>query len=210
MRRWIALLVLTVASSAAEAATPPFTLEQVLSAPFPSELVAWPAATNGAAGTAGAATNGAARSASVAGTAKFAWTFNDRGARNVWVAEAPDWKGRAVTRFPDDDGIALSDLVFTPDGQNVVFVRGEGANGKGDLASPLSSSAGGIQEIWIAPVDASGGVPRRLAEGHAPAVSPSATASHTCSRARPGRSAWRAPPTTSRPSRSRRAAGRVI
>ena len=183
MRRWIALLVLTVASSAAEAATPPFTLEQVLSAPFPSELVAWPAATNGAAGTAGAATNGAAgtagaatngaaRSAGVAGTARVTWTFNDRGARNVWVAEAPDWKGRAVTRFPDDDGIALSDLVFTPDGQNVVFVRGEGANGKGDLASPLSSSAGGIQEIWVAPVDASGGVPRRLAEGHAPAVSP--------------------------------------
>ena len=39
-----------------------FTLEQVMSAPFPSELTAAP------------------------GGGKVAWVLNERGARNVWIA----------------------------------------------------------------------------------------------------------------------------
>ena len=147
MRRLLAALALT-ASAALSALAAPFTIEQVMSAPFPSQLVGSPK-----------------------GTA-VAWEYNDRGARNVWVAEAPGWTGRAVTGFPDDDGIDISDLAVTPDGRSVVFVRGEGRNGKGDLANPLSLPAGGVQEVWIAPISPSGGAPRRLAEGHGPAVSP--------------------------------------
>ena len=47
-----------------------FTLEQVLSSPFPEELVA-----------------------SKLG-ARIAWTLNEQGKRNVWVAEKPDFKAR--------------------------------------------------------------------------------------------------------------------
>ena len=48
-------------------------------------------------------------------------------------------------------------------GGAVVFVRGEGRNGKGELANPLSSPAGGAQEVWIAAVSPSDGVaPRRV------------------------------------------------
>ncbi len=47
-----------------------FTLEQVLSAPFPSELVAAP------------------------GGGKVAWMLNERGARNVWIAAAPGLERR--------------------------------------------------------------------------------------------------------------------
>src|SRR3954466_1783355 len=99
------LTVGTLALAAAVLAAPappqaPFTLEQVLSAPFPSLLVRSPRGD------------------------KIAWAFNDRGARNVWVAEAPGWSGRALTRFPDDDGLDISDLTFTPDGSAVLFTRG--------------------------------------------------------------------------------------
>ena len=52
-----------------------FTLEQVLSAPFPSELIAAP------------------------GGGKVAWLLNERGARNVWMAAAPDFKGVRLTNY---------------------------------------------------------------------------------------------------------------
>jgi dipeptidyl aminopeptidase/acylaminoacyl peptidase len=141
----LAMLLLTVASSVSAS---PFTIEQVMSAPFPSQLVASPKGD------------------------RVSWAVNDRGARNVWVAEAPAWTGRAVTSFPDDDGLDLSDLAFAPDGRSLVFVRGEGRNGRGELANPLSLAGGGVQEVWIAPVSPSGAEPRRLADGHGPAVSP--------------------------------------
>jgi len=57
-----------------------FTLEQVMSAPFPSDL-----------------------SASKSG-AKVAWVLSAKGARNVWVAEPPAYKGRQLTSYAEDDG----------------------------------------------------------------------------------------------------------
>src|SRR5436190_16357973 len=71
MRR--TLLTALLLASAAAAAT--FTLEQVLSAPFPSDLVAAP------------------------GGGKVAWLLNERGARNVWMAAAPDFKGVRLTAY---------------------------------------------------------------------------------------------------------------
>ena len=77
-----------------------FTLEQVLSAPFPSDLVAAPS---------GGAWPGSS---------------TQKGARNVWVAAAPDYRGHAVTAYPDDDGQEISEVAFTPDGKSVAYVRG--------------------------------------------------------------------------------------
>jgi hypothetical protein len=59
-------LLLTAATLLAEK---PFTLEQVLSNPFPESLVAAPAG------------------------GSVAWEMNARGARNVWVASPPDYRG---------------------------------------------------------------------------------------------------------------------
>ena len=67
-----------------------FTLEQVMSAPFPTGLVAAP-------------TGGA-----------VAWVFNDQGERNIWVAEPPEYKGRPVTAYKGDDGQEISNLTWTP------------------------------------------------------------------------------------------------
>ena len=123
-----------------------FTIEQVMSAPFPDELTAAP-------------TGGA-----------VAWVFNTRGARNIWVAAPPDYAGRAVTAYAEDDGQEVGDLRWTPDTRAIVFVRGGGPNEKGEYPNPHSLVAGVEQAVWVVPV--AGGTPRRIGEGRAPAVSP--------------------------------------
>ena len=65
MRTSLVLVAVVSASAPASA----FTLEQVMSAPFCTGLVA------------------AARAP------RIAWTVNLRGERNVWAAEAPAWRG---------------------------------------------------------------------------------------------------------------------
>ena len=92
------LLATTLLVSAAAAKT--FTLEQVLSAPFPSELIAAP------------------------GGGKVAWLLNERGARNVWMAAAPYYKGVRLTAYTEDDGQDIGQLHWTPDGRALVYVRG--------------------------------------------------------------------------------------
>ncbi|HEV8304283.1 MAG TPA: prolyl oligopeptidase family serine peptidase [Gemmatimonadales bacterium] len=123
-----------------------FTLEQALSAPFPEELVAAP----------------------VGGS--VAWIFNDRGARNIWVAAPPDYQGRALTAYTGDDGQEIGDLQWAPDARTIVYVRGGAANGRGEIPNPHSLAEGVEQAIWVVPV--SGGAPRRLTDGAAPAISP--------------------------------------
>src|SRR5438128_8231896 len=132
--------------AALPAQQPTFTMEQVMSAPFPDELTAAPA-------------GGA-----------VAWVFNTRGARNIWVAPSPDYAGRAVTAYPQDDGQEVGDLRWTPDTRAIVFVRGGDPNEKGEYPNPHSLIAGVEQAVWVVPV--AGGNPRRIGEGHAPAVSP--------------------------------------
>ncbi len=124
-----------------------FTLEQVLGAPFASDLVA------------------AHRGSSVA------WIVNQRGARNVWVAAGPSWQARQVTRYQDDDGQEIESLTFTSDGRSVVYVRGGSSNGAGDRPNPAFIRGGVDQAIWIASVDQ--GTPRKIADGSSPELSPS-------------------------------------
>src|SRR5215217_33644 len=103
-RRICALFVVGVTSAAVSSRPtaaqngPGFTLEQVLDYPFPANLVAAPT-----------------------GTA-LAWTFVERGARNIYVAEGPDFKARRVTPYGDDDGQELTNLSFTRDGRTIVYV----------------------------------------------------------------------------------------
>ena len=77
-----------------------FTLDQVLSAPFPSSLVAAPSG------------------------ARIAWAYVAQGRRGIRVAEAPEWTPRDVVRWPNDDGAVVSVLGFSGDGAQVVFTRG--------------------------------------------------------------------------------------
>ena len=121
------------------------TLEELLSAPFADALVAAPA-------------GGA-----------VAWTFDDAGSRNVWVARPPDYKARKLTSYTGDDGQELSELTFTPDGNAIAYVRGGNANGKGEVPNPALDVEGVTQAVWL--VQLSGGAPRRVGEGRGLAIS---------------------------------------
>ena len=124
----------------------PFTIEQVMSAPFPDELTAAPA-------------GGA-----------VAWVSNARGVRNIWVAAPPDYAGRVVTAYAGDDGQEMGELHWTPDARSIMFVRGGELNDKGEYPNPHSLVGGVEQAVWV--VSATGGAPRRIGEGHGPEVSP--------------------------------------
>jgi len=140
------VLVTALSPARLDAQQQPFTLEQALSAPFPEELVAAPA-------------GGA-----------IAWVYNAQGARNLWIATPPEYQGRAVTAYTEDDGQELGELAWTPDARALVYVRGGASNSRGEYPNPLSLPAGVEQGLWI--VAAAGGPPRRLGEGRSPAVSP--------------------------------------
>lgn len=115
-----------------------FTVEEVMSSPFPDNLTA------------------AARAPRVA------WVFDARGVRNVWIADAPSFAARQVTHYSEDDGMALASLRLTPDGRTVVYARGSELNSVGDVADPTSNVTRPNQQVWA--VDVGKGEPRYLGD----------------------------------------------
>ena len=143
MRR-IAIL-LWLAAFGASGAEAQFPLEAVFSAPFPTSLTA--------------SSDGS----------RVAWVFDERGARNVWAADAPGFAGSRLTAFTGDDGTTIHSLAFSRDGTRIAFIRGDGPNRAGELPNPTSDPAGVEQALWVI----EGAKPRRLT---APAASPLFTA----------------------------------
>ena len=115
-----------------------FTLEQVMSSPFPSGLVA------------------------ALHADRVAWAFNARGVRNVWVADGPEFTGRQVTHYGADDGEPIASLQITPDGRTLVYARGSETNESGRVADPISGVWPRKQQVWAVDVDR--GEPRLLGE----------------------------------------------
>jgi dipeptidyl aminopeptidase/acylaminoacyl peptidase len=128
------------------AAQKAFTLEQVTSAPFPDSLTAAPSG------------------------GKVAWQLNERGARNIWVASPPDYRGRRITSYTEDDGQDVSGIRWTPDGRTIVYVRGGDFEMRRENPNPRSDPAGVEQAIWVIPAD--GGAARKVGEGDSPVVAP--------------------------------------
>ena len=154
------LLLAFVAATAISGAQPParsgaFTLDRVLDYPFPDNLVAAPKG------------------------ATLAWTFNEHGGRNIYVADGPEFQGRRITPYLEDDGQELTSLSFTPDGKTIVYVRGgdHGANwaADGNLQPNPNSSAGQPRvQVWSI-ATTTDAVPKLLGEGDEPAIDPSGT-----------------------------------
>ncbi|MGC1106420.1 MAG: prolyl oligopeptidase family serine peptidase [Candidatus Acidiferrales bacterium] len=132
---WLAALLFVV-TSAVYAAPGGFTLEQVLSFPFPDGLVA------------------------ARGADRVAWTFDIRGVRNVWIADGPDFVARQVTPYSEDDGQAIASVRLTPDGKTVIYARGSETNSIGEVADPTSDVQKPEQQVWA--VDVASGQPRLL------------------------------------------------
>jgi dipeptidyl aminopeptidase/acylaminoacyl peptidase len=123
----------------------PFTLDQVLSAPYLSDLTA-----------------------SKTGH-RLVWSQNQKGYWNLWAAEGPAFTPRQLTNYNQDDGGELSELMFTPGGDAVVYVRGEGKNSAGEYPNPTNNPAGTEEDIWL--VSWSAGTPRKIDAGDTPRIS---------------------------------------
>jgi dipeptidyl aminopeptidase/acylaminoacyl peptidase len=135
----LALLALPLAFASAA------TIDQYLNAPFSSAMTAAPSG------------------------GRVAWLMKERGANNIWVASAPDFKGRRLTSFTEDDGQEIGELAWTADGKSILYVRGGDFENNGDNPNPESLAKAPEMAVWIIPFD--GGPAKKLSEGRMPAVS---------------------------------------
>jgi Tol biopolymer transport system component len=139
---FITLFILSILSGIART----FTLEDILSAPFPSHLIA---------------------SSKID---RVAWVFNEQGRRNIWIADGPHYKSRKITNYNEDNGQEISNLCFNPDGTIIVYVLGGAPNRRGEYPNPTSNPKGVERAIWAVKVDE--GKPWRIGEGTNPQISP--------------------------------------
>lgn len=123
-----------------------FTLEQVLSAPYPMNLVS-------------------AKKAD-----RIAWVFYIKGERNIWTAAGPDYKLVNLTGYVKDEVFEIPDVEITDDGSIVVYVRGGNPNSQGWVTNPKSDPDGVEQAIWA--VKTTGGKPWKVALGNNTSLSP--------------------------------------
>jgi dipeptidyl aminopeptidase/acylaminoacyl peptidase len=123
----------------------PFSLEQVLSAPYASELSAAPAGD------------------------RFAWVEDVVGHRNLWIAAAHS-PAHQLTTFDQDDGLDISDLAWSSDGSTIAFTRTTENGPDEQPANPAHLQQNLQPEVWLAPI--AGPVPTApLLRGHAPLFS---------------------------------------
>ncbi len=142
-----ALMVASVVTVAAQRTS--FTVEQIKSYPFPNELTA--------------ASTGS----------RIAWAFNERGARNIWVAEGPHFQPRRLTNYDADEGQELTSLSISADGKYVVYVRGGEHGSNFEVSVPVNPALSPIPaKVQILSVPFAGGEPKLLADGDEPVVSP--------------------------------------
>lgn len=126
-----------------------FTLNQVKSYPFPSNL------TSAATGT------------------RIAWAVNKEGLRNIYVAEGPDYKARRLTSYMEDDAQAISSLSLSADGNWCVYIRGGDFGSNWDDALPVNPTFNpDLPKVQIWSIRFEGGDPILLGVGENPVISP--------------------------------------
>ncbi|RZK82704.1 MAG: S9 family peptidase [Pedobacter sp.] len=129
-----------------------FSLKDVLSYPFPSELTA-------------------ARTGE-----RIAWAVNEQGKRNIYVAEGPDFKPLKITNFSEDDGQEITSLSISDDGRWITFVRGgDHGSREGNVAVNAASMPSGAKVV-VCSVPFEGGKVNEIAEGDKPVFTPDSKA----------------------------------
>lgn len=126
-----------------------FTMEQISSYPFPSELTT-----------------------SQTGN-RIAWAMNEQGLRNIYISQEPEYSPKKITSFDKDDGQEITSLQFSNDSKYMVFVRGgeHGSNWNYDVGiNPASET--NIPKVAIWKVSLESGKAEMLTEGDNPIFSP--------------------------------------
>lgn len=105
---------------------------------------------------------------------RIAWTFNEEGRRNIYVAEGPAFRARKLTAYENDDAQELTSVLISDDGQAVVYVRGGDHSSSWDdeiVVNATSLPDPPKLQIWSVPF--AGGEAKLLAEGgDYPAIAP--------------------------------------
>ena len=122
------------------------TIENLLSVPFPSELKA------------------------SADGKHIAWITDDKGSRNIFIADAPAFSPRQITKHNTDEGLDITNLSFSADGKHILFTEGNSLNGAGEAANPAQLQEKTGQFVWLASIDGSG--LRKIAAGDDAVASP--------------------------------------
>ncbi len=100
----------------------------------------------------------------------IAWIINDGGKRNVMIKTGTELP-RMLTDYQQDDGQEISQLAFSPNGTKVLFVRGGGANQKGQNPNPSSLTEGTEQAIYFKDLSSKTN-PSKIAQGSSPLFYP--------------------------------------
>lgn len=142
----LGLACLVIGLTGQVAAEGSFTLEQILSPPYPWALV------------------------SAKNADRIAWVFYSKGERNVWTAAAPDFKPVNLTGYKRDEVFEIPDVYISEDGKTVVYVKGGRPNSEGWVTNSSSHPDGQEQAIWAVRTDEL--MPWKVAIGSNPILSP--------------------------------------
>jgi dipeptidyl aminopeptidase/acylaminoacyl peptidase len=120
----------------------PFTLQQVLSAPYATSLTAAPTGN------------------------LFAWVEDAEGRHNLWIS-GPTQPPRQLTHNTQDDAQDISQLAWSPDASAIAYAYGASSGANGHPANPAHLQHPTPLEIILQPL-APGSHPVIVGEGHAP------------------------------------------
>ena len=130
-----------------------FSLSQALSYPFPNDL--------------SSSTNGK----------YIAYVLNEKGVHSVWFAQSPSFAPHMLYSYGTDDGQEINDLTISNDGKYVVYVRGGNHDANWPERPWPSPDLRDTKEphMQVISIATTGGNPKPLADGDAPAISPDST-----------------------------------
>jgi len=145
------LAALLLPSCAAAQTSQPFTLQQVLSAPFASQLTAAPA--------------------SASKTSLFAWVEDAEGRRNLWVgglgADGKPLPARQLTHNTEDDAQEIAQLAWSPDATALAYTYGASTGADGEPANPAHLQHATPRRVLVQPL-AANAQPIVIGEGSHP------------------------------------------
>jgi dipeptidyl aminopeptidase/acylaminoacyl peptidase len=104
--------------------------------------------------------------ASSADGKNIAWVINDHGKRNIMIKLGTELP-KPFTDYQQDDGQEISQLVFSPNGLKLLFVRGGGPNRNGQSPNPASLPDWPDMAIYFKDI-ASKNQPAKITQGSSP------------------------------------------
>jgi len=100
----------------------------------------------------------------------IAWVFNDKGSRNIYMADAAGNNVNRITNYSGDDGMDLGDIQLSSNGEQIIFVRGNPPNNKGETANPALLQTSTERVIYS--INNTGGELKKINTGTGPQISP--------------------------------------